>query len=81
MLFSKRNIYLGKYLITNLFYSVTQLLEHSTNYMIFFVLNHYLYPCMILELGVSSIRNADATFTQHTDCRLQNYEGMRNRVT
>jgi hypothetical protein len=34
----------------------------------------------ILEPEVSSFRNADATFTQHTDCTLRTYEGTRNRV-
>ena len=34
----------------------------------------------ILEPEVSSFRNADATFTQRTDCTLQTCEGTRNRV-
>ena len=33
MVLSKRDLELGKYLIINSFYSVTESLEHSMNYM------------------------------------------------
>jgi hypothetical protein len=34
----------------------------------------------ILEPEVESFRNADATVTQHANCRLQTYDGTRNRI-